>query len=68
MPFIGAGVSALDLIDFESQSTFWHTPEDTLDKLSTKSLRISGDVILETIRLLNANGDRLAARASRVAR
>ena len=32
-----------------------HTPEDTLDKISAKSLTISGEVFLESIRLLNAH-------------
>ena len=32
---------------------FHHTTQDTLDKLSTKSLGISGSVILETVRILD---------------
>ena len=32
IPFLKAGVRAVDLIDFDSQSTFWHTPRDTMDK------------------------------------
>jgi hypothetical protein len=31
---------------------FHHTPQDTVDKLSPKSLEIVGTVTLETIRLL----------------
>jgi len=62
-PFAAAGVPVADLIDFDYGygNAFWHTPEDTIDKLSPTSLQISGDVILETIRLLNANADRLPA-------
>ncbi len=62
-PFAAAGVPVADLIDFDYgySNAFWHTPEDTIDKLSPTSLQISGDVILETIRLLNANADRLPA-------
>ena len=52
MPFIHAGVRALDLIDFESQSTFWHTPRDTMDKLSAESFDIIGRVILRAIDVL----------------
>ena len=52
MPFINAGVRALDLIDFESQATFWHTPQDTLDKLSARSFEIVGQVVLKTIEAL----------------
>jgi hypothetical protein len=32
---------------------FHHTPQDTLDKLSPKSLEIVGSVILETVRMLD---------------
>lgn len=52
MPFLTAGVKALDLIDFESQSTFWHTTRDTMDKLSARSFDILGTVILKVIEQL----------------
>ena len=44
-----------DLIDLDYgyNNVFHHTPQDTLDKLSPKSLEIVGSVILETIRLLD---------------
>jgi hypothetical protein len=32
---------------------FHHTPQDTMDKLSPKSLEIAGDTILETIHMLD---------------
>lgn len=55
LPFVQRGVPAADLIDFEYgyNNVFWHTPEDTMDKLSAKSFEIVGDVILETVRLLD---------------
>jgi len=54
-PFLQRGVPCADIIDFDYgyQNSFWHTPQDTMDKLSAKSLTIVGDVFLETIRLLN---------------
>jgi len=57
LPFKWAGIPVADIIDinYGFNGSFHHTTEDTLDKLSTKSLKISGDVILETIRLLNAS-------------
>lgn len=57
MSFAHYGVPVADLIDFNYgyNNSYWHTPQDTIDKLSPRSLQISGDVILETIRLLNAN-------------
>ncbi len=58
IPFARAGMPVADIIDVDYgyNDSFHHTTEDTLDKLSTKSLQISGDVILETIRLLNGMG------------
>jgi len=56
LPFAKIGVPVADLIDYTYGygGAYHHTTEDTLDKLSPKSLQITGDVILETIRLLNA--------------
>jgi len=54
MPFRRIGVPALDLIDFDygPDHSWWHTEEDTMDKLSAQSFLIVGDVLLETIRRL----------------
>ena len=54
-PFEDRGVPSVDIIDFEYgyNNVFWHTTEDTVDKLSPKSLAIVGTVTLETVRLLN---------------
>jgi glutaminyl-peptide cyclotransferase len=49
IPFVKAGVRAVDLIDFDSQSTFWHTPKDTMDKLDPHSFEVIGDVVMKTI-------------------
>jgi Zn-dependent M28 family amino/carboxypeptidase len=55
VPFLKRGVPAADLIDFNYgyDNAFWHTKEDTLDKLSPKSLQIVGNVVEETIRMLD---------------
>ncbi len=55
LPFMKRGVPSADLIDFTYgyNNVFWHSPQDTVDKLSPKSLEISGDVILETVRILD---------------
>lgn len=55
-PFMQAGVPCADLIDFDYgyNNVFWHTPQDTLDKLSPKSLQIVGSVILETVQMLDS--------------
>jgi aminopeptidase-like protein len=64
--FAKRGVPVADVIDFTYgyNNAYWHTPQDTLDKLSSKSLQIAGDVILETIRLFNANADKLPPPAA----
>jgi hypothetical protein len=51
MPFLRAGVPAVDIIDLEygsspEENNYWHTREDTLDKVSPRSLKIVGDVTL----------------------
>ncbi len=55
LPFMKRGVPSADLIDFDYgyNNVFWHTSQDTVDKLSPKSLEITGSVILETIRILD---------------
>jgi glutaminyl-peptide cyclotransferase len=55
LPFMKRGVACADLIDFMYgyNNVFWHTPQDTVDKLSPKSLQIVGSVILETMRILD---------------
>ena len=56
LPFLRIGVPAVDIIDLDYgyNNVFHHTVQDTLDKLSPQSLAISGDVVLEAIRLVNA--------------
>jgi glutaminyl-peptide cyclotransferase len=53
--FMQRGVPCADIIDFDYgyQNALWHTPQDTMDKLSAKSLTIVGNVFLETVQLLN---------------
>lgn len=44
IPFLEAGVPAVDLIDLDYAD--WHLAGDTLDKVSARSLQIVGDVVL----------------------
>jgi hypothetical protein len=44
IPFIQSGIKAVDIIDFDYP--YWHTTEDTIDKVSAESLQIVGDTIL----------------------
>jgi Zn-dependent M28 family amino/carboxypeptidase len=57
VPFMRAGIPAVDLIDFEFGSApglndYWHTEKDTLDKLSPHSMEIVGQTTLRLIELL----------------
>ena len=47
VPFLRAGVPSALLIDFDFPP--WHTPEDTLDKVSARSLGIVGNVLLDAL-------------------
>ncbi|HVI08370.1 MAG TPA: M28 family peptidase [Candidatus Binatia bacterium] len=55
LPFVKRGVPCADFIDFNYgyNDVFWHTTQDTVDKLSSKSLEIVGGTMLETIRILD---------------
>lgn len=58
LPFLRAGIPAVDLIDFTygrdevnfgpggPDNAYWHTSRDTVDKLSPRSLKIVGDTVL----------------------
>ena len=54
LPFAERDVPVADVIDLDYgyNNVFHHTTQDTVDKLSPRSLEISGDVILETVQLL----------------
>lgn len=58
IPFLKAGIPAVDLIDFTygteaehfgpggPNNAYWHAATDTLDKISADSLKIVGDVVV----------------------
>ena len=47
--FIRRGVPGCDIIDFDVAATYWHTTEDTLEKVDPRSLAIVGHVFIETL-------------------
>ena len=51
LPFVHRGVPAIDIIDLTDYQSlgYWHTPQDTLDKVNPRSLAIVGHVILESV-------------------
>lgn len=44
-PFLQANIPAVDIIDFDYP--YWHTTQDTLDKVSSKSLKAVGDTLIK---------------------
>ncbi len=46
-PFLAAGIPSVDIIDLNYGA--WHTPADTLDAVTARSLQIVGDVVLEAL-------------------
>jgi Zn-dependent M28 family amino/carboxypeptidase len=55
LPFVERNVPSIDIIDLDygPNNSYHHTAQDTLDKVSARSLTIDGDVFLETIRLID---------------
>ncbi len=51
-PFLEAGVPAVDLIDLHYPP--WHTADDTLDKVSARSLEVVGQVLLAALPKIEA--------------
>ncbi len=47
-PFLKAGVEAIDIIQLSTYE-YWHTKDDTLDKISGKSLKIVGDTVIASL-------------------
>lgn len=55
--FLDAGCAAIDLIDFDFGSApglndWWHTPNDTIDKISAESLLTAGRLVVELLNTL----------------
>lgn len=48
VPFLDAGFRVIDVIDLDY--AYHHTPEDTIDKLSARSLKVVGDVAAYLVR------------------
>jgi len=47
IPFLRAGVAAVDLIDLDNPT--WHTPQDTIEFVSARSLQTVGDVVVAAL-------------------
>ena len=51
VPYMSRGVPAIDLIDFGYP--YFHTPEDSLDKVSPRSLDLVGETLVELLRRMS---------------
>lgn len=53
-PFLDLGYPAIDFIDFEygPRNSYWHTPQDTVDKLGSTGYLVTGGIICEMVMLL----------------
>jgi len=66
VPFLKAGIPATVMIDFEygsapGRNDYWHTEQDTLDKLSADSLGVAGRVAIRMLEeLMETRGSRPA--------
>jgi glutaminyl-peptide cyclotransferase len=52
LPFVQAGIPAVDIIDFDYP--YWHTVQDTPDKVSAESLQAVGETLYTWIKQQNA--------------
>jgi len=55
LPFVKRGVPSVDVIDLDYgyHNVFHHTPQDTMDKLSPKSLEMVGDTTMEAMSMID---------------
>jgi len=49
LPFLKRDIPAADIIQLEDYHQYWHTTQDTLDKISPQSLAVVGHVLLEVL-------------------
>jgi Zn-dependent M28 family amino/carboxypeptidase len=56
LAFLERGVPSIDVIDLDygPGNSYHHTAQDTMDKVSARSLTIVGDVFMEMIRQINS--------------
>ena len=52
IPFLSAGVAATDIIDLDYAP--WHTPADTLDQTSARTMQVVGDVVVAALAPIEA--------------
>jgi len=50
--FSKRNVPSVDVIAFDTAQSYWHTPQDTIDKVSARTLAVVGHVFLESVKQL----------------
>jgi Zn-dependent M28 family amino/carboxypeptidase len=65
IPFLSAGIPAIDIIDFDY--AYWHTSEDTADKVSPKSLETVGRTLVSWLQSLGSQAPSAKHRARKLA-
>jgi glutaminyl-peptide cyclotransferase len=53
-PFLKVGIDSVDLIQLNDYP-YWHTPQDTIDKISAQSMKIVGDTVLASLARIAAH-------------
>lgn len=55
-PFAELGVNVLDIIDLDygPNGSYWHTGDDTMDKLSVRSFQVVGDLTVALVKELDS--------------
>lgn len=62
-PFLKVGISAVDIIQLNDYP-HWHKPTDTIDKVSSQSMKIVGDTVLASLPLIAAHERQTPKRSS----
>ena len=54
-PFADLGTNVIDLIDLDygPNNSYWHTADDTVDKLSAHSFQVVGEITVELVKQLD---------------
>jgi len=55
-PFLGVGIDSVDIIQLNDYP-HWHTPEDTIDKISAESMKIVGETVLASLPKIAARNE-----------
>jgi glutaminyl-peptide cyclotransferase len=52
LSFLKRNVPSVDIVDLTNSAEYWHTPQDAMDKISARSLAVTGHVVMESVKVL----------------